>query len=218
MNRLCPVCEKPLVDIWAFPKCESCNLKMDPTFSDGIYEDEYLLHYELYEQTDFSKILMKERLQFIENTMELLSGKSLLDYGCGADTFKKVMNDIYPSMHVFSYDPFFKKDHNFLEHLITFDFFDIVTFWDSFEHIRRLEIVPLLKGKYIFMTIPIIDNIKSIYKWKHYVPGEHVWYFSTSVLVKLFEKWNYKLITQSDFEEKLRSKGLKSFCFKHMED
>jgi len=220
MNRLCPICEDPFSLEFRFPLCKKCDLIMDPTPANGIYGDEYLLHYRLYEGNEFSAILMKKRLQFIEDTLDSLSGRSLLDYGCGADTFRRVMNTYYPSMGIFSYDPFFKKEHNFLKHLIGYNFFDIITFWDSFEHIRRLEIVPLLKGNYTFITIPITDSLNDVNleNWKHYVPGEHVWYFSTSALTKLFEKWNYKLIAQSDFEEKLRSNGLKSFCFEHVED
>lgn len=217
MNRLCPICDNSLVHSIEIPMCPKCNLMMDPTPSDGTYGDEYLLHYKLYEQTDFSKVLMNERWLFMLSNLEGLPF-SLLDYGCGANTFINSIKANCFDADIYSYDPFLHKDQSFLNYLKTYKTFDVVTFWDSFEHIRRLEIVPLLRGKHIFLTLPIIDNVKSIYRWKHYVPGEHVWYFSTSALIGLFEKWNYKLIAQSDFEEKLRSKGIRSFCFKHMED
>jgi len=218
MNRLCPVCEKAYHLSIRLPACKECGLLMDPTPSNGIYGDEYLLHYKLYGQNNFSALLLGARQHFIQDTIQIGDVKSLLDYGCGANIFAPFM-DYTTHILAFGYDPFLNKDHSFLKHLKLHRKFDIVTFWDSFEHIRRLEIVPLLRGKYIFMTLPIIDDIKhDLMGWKHYVPGEHVWYFSTSALMKLFEKWNYKLIAQSDFEEKLRSSGLKSFCFEHVED
>jgi len=188
---------------------------MDPTPSNGIYGDEYLLHYKLYGQNNFSTLLLGARKHFIQSTIQIEDVRSLLDYGCGANLFAPFMSNT-THLTTFGYDPFLNREHEFLKYLKLHRKFDIVTFWDSFEHMRRLEIVPLLKGKYVFMTLPVIDNIKhDLVKWKHFVPGEHVWYFSTQALIKLFKKWNYKLIAQSDFEEKLRSRGLKSFCFKH---
>jgi len=216
MNLLCPICNEPFLEkVQGICYCVSCGLGMDVTSADGIYGDEYLIHYLLYETTEFTKTLMRQRMNFVQEYAPIVRTDSLLDYGCGAGTFGDYVN-VNSLLNVYSYDPFLKKDHSFIQYLKEHKKFNVITFWDSFEHIRRLGIIPLLRGDYIFLTIPIIDQMeKGLKYWKHYVPGEHVWYFSTNALVALFGKWNYKLIGQSDFEERLRSSGIKSFCFKH---
>ena len=214
MNRICPICEDPLIEQMSFFGCPTCNLGFDPTSADGIYGDEYLVHYLLYETTKFSNELMQARFNFVQEYASIGRETTLLDYGCGAGTFGSFV-ELNSFVRTYSHDPFLHVDHSFIKYLKGGHKFNVVTFWDSFEHIRRLEIVPLLRGQHVFLTLPIIENRNQLERWKHYVPGEHVWYFSTDALIALFEKWNYKLIAQSDFEERLRSPGIKSFCFKH---
>lgn len=73
-----------------------------------------------------------------------------------------------------------------------------MTFWDSFEHMTEEEhLLWLPKAKkYVFMSIPIFSLRKictryewGIRMWKHYKPGEHLWYFTYFGLIK-YMRWH----------------------------
>ena len=208
MNRICPICSDPFIKVNGLYACEKDELYADLRASSFSYSDDYLLTYKLYEKTQRSKDICCARWKFVKDHVDIV-GKNLLDYGCGAGTFGTWLSDKY--LNIYMYDPYFRKDHSFLDVYI-----DIVTLWDSFEHMGRLEILPLINAKYVFMTLPIIDGIKNITTWKHFVPYEHLWYFTSNALIKLFEKWKYELVETSIFEAEFRSPGIKSFFFTNL--
>lgn len=203
MNFLCPVCDELMSqesDSLFFCKHDALYLCNDCRSFD--YGADYLLHYKLYGKTKFGKALNSKRWDFVLNSG--LFGP-LLDFGCGSDSFI----DAKPNgADVFSYDPYFKKDFSFLDTKL-----DIVTFWDSFEHMTRLGIAPLLNSRQIIMSIPILDEDTDLFSWKHYRPGEHIWYFSDNALVKLLKRWNYNLRSRSSFEIEMGREDVKSYCF-----
>ena len=205
MNRICPICDKPFVKVDGLYMCEDDELYADLKVSSFSYSDDYFLHYKLYVKTQRSNDICQARWTFIASHVALVD-KNLLDYGCGVGTFGKWWKEDYPK--IYGYDPYFRPDHSFLDVDI-----DIITLWDSLEHMSRLEILPLIGAKYIFISMPIIDDVKCIATWKHFVPNEHLWYFTTKALIRLFRKWGYELTETSDFESLLRSPGIKSFFF-----
>ena len=112
------------------------------------------------------------------------------------------------SPNVFSYDPYFKKDFDFLNVEL-----DMVTFWDSFEHMTRLEIVPLLNSRQLIFSLPILSEGADPFSWKHFRPGEHIWYFSDNAIVKLLKRWNYDLKFRGSFEIEMGREDIRSYCF-----
>jgi len=205
MNRICPICDKPFIKINGLYACQEDGLWADPKISSFSYSDDYLLHYQLYAKTTLSKKICQARWSFVASRVTLVD-KKLLDYGCGAGTFGTWWREEYPAIYM--YDPYFCKDHSFLDVNI-----DILTLWDSFEHMSRLDMLPLIGAKYVFMSLPIVDDVTNIATWKHFVPYEHLWYFTSKALTRLFKKWGYELVETSDFESLFRSPGIKSFFF-----
>ncbi len=206
MNRICPICNKPFVRVDGLYLCKDDELYADPKMTSASYQDDYLLHYKLYARTQKSNDICQARWDFLAHNIPF-AGKTLLDYGCGADAFNTWWRQKYPKLY--SYDPYFKLDHSFLNVDI-----DILTFWDSLEHMSRLGIVPLINAKHIFISLPVVDDVKDITTWKHFVPHEHLWYFTTKALTRLFEGWEYELVETSIFETMFRSQGIKSFYFR----
>ena len=203
--RLCPICGRLLQPYGEIFRCRNCHLFADLR-QPVRYDDDYLLHYKLYrEKTELSGLLQKARWDFVRRytpTQRLV----LLDYGCGARAF----GDANESglIRVFNYDPHFYKDHGFLKADV-----DVLTMWDSLEHMSRLDIVPLIGAEWVFLSLPIVDEVEDIFTWKHYVPREHIWYFSENALRLLFRKWGYRMLVRQDIEAELRSKDIASFCF-----
>ena len=130
-----------------------------------------------------------------------------MDFGCGVQTFGQCVPETVLKMY--SYDPHFYPNQDFVKE----GTFDAITFWDSLEHMKRLGIVPLLNGRYVFISTPIIDGVRDLLKWKHFRPDEHVWYFSEQALVKLFKKWGYALQSVDSFEVQCGRSDVLSYCF-----
>jgi len=205
MNLLCPICEKPFIKVNGMYVCEQDGLYADPKVTSFSYSDDYILRYELLKKIKKSDEICRARWEFLARNVSFVA-KNLLDYGCGASAFSDWWREKYPK--IFKYDPYFFRNHSFLDVDI-----DIMTLWDSLEHISKLDILPLINAKHVFMTLPVIDDVKDITMWKHYAPYEHLWYFTTDALTKLFGGWGYKLMETSTFEAKYRSPGIKSFYF-----
>jgi len=208
MNRICPICNKPFVRVNGLYACEDDELYADPKISSFSYTDDYLLHYKLYARTQKSDDICRARWEFLCRNVSFID-KNLLDYGCGAGAFAAWWKQDFPK--IYKYDPYFHPDDSFLDVDI-----HIMTLWDSLEHVSRLDLLSLIGAKHIFISLPVIDDIKDITTWKHFVPHEHLWYFSTKSLTRLFEKWEYELVETSIFETMYRSPGIKSFYFKKL--
>jgi hypothetical protein len=190
--------------------CGEDQLYMCPNASlPDTYRDVYGLHYQLYARTEFSHKLNSARWKFIlDNTTNIYS---VLDFGCGARAFELAKPKLM--MNVISYDPYF---YNNMEGVLdTCNLgIDVLTFWDSFEHIRRLEMIPLLKARYIVLGIPIFTNGIDIIQWKHFRPDEHVWCFSEMALKRLMRKWKYEEVAHSLFEVELGRSDIHAFIFR----
>ncbi len=209
---ICPICNRIMkISYTSYTLlliCRECELIYSPS-SKNVYDDEYLLHYKLYKRTEFSKLLQKARWDFIGKNIK--SFKSILDYGCGSDAFLVEATDCMKDQcNLYSYDPYFMQDHKFLcERKL-----DITTFFDSLEHMNRLDIISLLNSRYIVISIPILEKNQQLFEWKHFRPNEHIWYFTEDALIKLMTiKFNYKFILKDDFETQLGRDCILTFLF-----
>lgn len=203
MNSLCPICDAAMENLWDNVFfCKKDNLYSCTEHKPEDYNADYLLHYKLYSRTELGERLNSQRWDFV--LKQGLSGP-LLDFGCGSDSFAEAKPR---RVDTFSYDPYFKCNFEFFSANL-----DTVTFWDSFEHITRLGIVPLLNSRQLILSIPILREGVDLFSWKHFRPGEHIWYFSESALLSLFERWNYGLKDVSTFETSLGRVDINSYCF-----
>jgi hypothetical protein len=86
--------------------------------------------------------------------------------------------------------------------------FDIVTFFDSLEHMSfPLNFLSALKTTYIMISVPWYHPEKGeawFEKWKHRRPNEHLHHFSKEALEKMLNSIGYKLEHHSDMEDALR--------------
>ena len=61
--------------------------------------------------------------------------------------------------------------------------FDVVTMFDSLEHLKDPSLVCKLKSRLYIVTLPNTPTrIEDFPEWKHYRPGEHLHYFSKDSL------------------------------------
>jgi hypothetical protein len=86
--------------------------------------------------------------------------------------------------------------------------FDVVTFFDSLEHIPKyMDFVKKLKTKYIMVSAPWYHpelGESWFSTWKHRRVNEHLHNFSRPGMIKLFDSLGYKCLLTTDAEDEIR--------------
>lgn len=182
----------------------SSNIRPDPS----IYDRSYTIKYERYGRTELGKKIQIARIDM------MLSQKyrkfvNILDFGCGVGSFIKSAKNIGIEIEGFDINPYSK----YCDVTTLFKYqYDIVTFWDSLEHIADpVTLILGLKPDYIFACTPCLDslgpdylNYRYITSWKHYMPHEHCHYFSAHSIASMFEAMGYRVIDINYRESSLR--------------
>lgn len=90
------------------------------------------------------------------------------------------------------------------------------TFWDVLEHLPEPGVYfrHVNLGAYVFVSIPIHDDLRRIRESKHYRPGEHVLHFTERGFVNWMYLHGFNLIESSDFETKAGRDSILSFTFR----
>lgn len=201
---MCNICGRvlePLVrDLGACVDCEliSSVIPADNT----LYDKSYQRKYERYAQTETGKTLISLRRSLVTN----YSSGVVLDFGCGTGEFHKGI----PNAFGFDINPF----SEFCDVSSLFVKPDVVTFWDSLEHLNSpKQVMRGLAAKYVFVSTPCYDDFidggdkRNIINWHHYYPGEHIHYFNAKSLQKLLEACGYEIICKTFEESKYRTSG-----------
>jgi hypothetical protein len=87
---------------------------------------------------------------------------------------------------------------------------DVITFFDSLEHILERDLVPFLKSlntKYIVVSIPWFhESLGPEYfkTWKHRRENEHIHHFDVVGLVNLLNTSNFQVVHLGNEEDKIR--------------
>lgn len=185
---------------------------------DSIYDQAYWDKYVKYEKTDLGRKLDYKRVKFLcENIDRKISDYSILDVGIGSGSFLKWLNSNEDVKRIYGHD----INKIAKEWLVNHKMFlsdeteiDIMTFWDSLEHIPNpTDFITAYKPKYVFMSLPIFRDYKHIINSKHFRPHEHIWYFTEEGLLDLFEDIGYEIYSRNKFEIELGREDIYSYCF-----
>jgi hypothetical protein len=157
-----------------------------------VYDNEYLQKYMKNANTELGRTIYRCRWELIQ---KYIKEGSLLDYGCGPNAFNDQGSDVF-DRYGYDINPYsgFNK--------IPFRRWDIVTFWDSLEHIPNFyETIKRFDAKWLFITCPNVESVQgSITQWRHYRPEEHLFYFDRHSLKIILQALGYK-IKEISFEE-----------------
>lgn len=182
--------------------CESCGLVSSSIAPDvSIYDKSYAIKYKRYETTKTGEQIQSYRLGVVEKFVD--SG-DLLDFGCGVGSFVNVCQGY--RARGFDINPYSK----FTDITALFGDIDIVTMWDSLEHVSNpVALLNGLKPSWVFISTPDTDGYPhhDLTRWKHYMPHEHVHYFNSGSLSRLLAVCGYKHIFTDHGESKFRVGG-----------
>ena len=84
--------------------------------------------------------------------------------------------------------------------------FKLVSFFDSLEHMRNLEVLRSMRTAFILVSFPDVGDrdIEALKTWKHYRPNEHLFYFNRYTLKGLMNNIGYDLIVYENVEGPIR--------------
>ncbi len=147
--------------------------------------------------------------------------KKILDIGCGTGDFINSMNKTH--LLIYGYDVM-KESVSWLKSINGYldpnnDFIgDILGFsmWDVLEHIADPQALLALMPRrcYLFLSIPIFDNLYEIKDSKHYRPKEHLWYFTHNGIISFLD--NFEMIEYNDIETDLGRDSIRTYVFRKL--
>jgi hypothetical protein len=131
---------------------------------------------------------------------------SILDVGYGNGSFLKVCSNIIPSCNGYDISNYPIPEHITRVTNITESFYDVITMFDSLEHMEDINIIGQLKCNYVMISVPwcTYESTEWFEKWHHRRPNEHLWHFSDKALITFFEKHNYTCTHTSNVEDIVR--------------
>lgn len=141
----------------------------------------------LRQNSKSAETISKIRWDFVSK----VSPKVVIDFGCGAGFFRAFApKDVI----VDTYDIFPEIAQTGIRHTK----YDLLTMWDVFEHIPHDEmdlLSELLKAtKYVALSVPVLPKGTSLFDWKHFKPGEHLYQFTPQSLEDIFRDFGFKKI------------------------
>lgn len=175
---------------------------------DECYDDAYFNKYVGYALTPAGQAITRERVALVDRW----SKGPVIDVGIGCGDFLRNL-----SRECYGYDVCLPgiewlKVHQKWVDLATLGRAKVLTFWDSFEHIRNPFPLPSLATEAVFLTIPIFRDARHARRSKHFRPTEHYWYFTFDGLLKRFK--NFELVEWNKMEEKYGREDVQTFAFR----
>jgi hypothetical protein len=196
--------------------CEADGVAYQTDMQSGAiaYNDDYHDKYKSYESTPTAAALNGGRCAMLmRNAAE---GASVLDIGAGCGTFVRAALSWGFDAKGFDVIP------KTVEHLRSIGAyaedpadFDVVTFWDSLEHIENPESLlgRVRNGAIVLVAIPVFFDLRTIRSSKHYRPGEHLYYFTICGFVDWMALHGFRLIESSSHETDAGRDSIGAFAF-----
>lgn len=98
-------------------------------------------------------------------------------------------------------DPYFKNPEN-------------ATCWDSLEHVMYPDDLVRRVDGYLFVSIPIFDDLAHILRSKHFRPDEHFHYFTEAGFVRYMDQQGFDCLEHNRMEVALGREDIGTFVFR----
>lgn len=173
------------------------------------YDAAYFDKYVSYEGAEIARKLNAGRVEFVNKHV----GRNavVLDVGIGSGEFIK------SRPHTFGRDVNKKAEAWLNQRNLWGEFADFgaFTFWDVMEHVREPEdyFRCMSCGSYVFVSIPIFDDLTRVRESKHYRPDEHYYYFTETGFVDWMSRHGFVCRDKSEFETRAGRESIMSFAF-----
>jgi len=189
-------------------QCTDCGFTWQYDIKDKFeYNEKYLDYYKnLYEKDSLLVTFLRMDMIYSYIIKDDKTCETLLDVGFGLGTFLKRFEK--HGLTCYGYDVHgVDVGVKWIDIKKTSLKFDIVTAFDSIEHMTFSEIDVLfgLNTKYIVISTPSAPKSIGFYpNWRHYKPNEHLCYFNEGTLERLMNKKGFKVLYRGFDEDTVR--------------
>lgn len=178
------------------------------------YGAAYLANYDAYASGPLADAINAGRVAFVARHAP--AGASVLDFGAASGIF--VRRAVAAGFAAKGFDVIpeavlrLKKDGLFADDLSAFD---VITMWDSIEHLEQPQrsIRKMRKGAFLFVSVPVFEDLRRVRKSKHYKPGEHLYYWTPQGFIDWMALYGFRLLEQSAHETEAGRESIGAFAF-----
>lgn len=178
------------------------------------YEGQYFAHYQKLDATHMGELLTKARLELVRKYTDPTQG---IDIGIGGGRYVEeswsggydVCHDAVEWLHTKGAyrNPYEDNSTGPVRH---------VTCWDSLEHIPEPEKLLAKVTGWLFVSMPVYDDMADVLQSKHYKPGEHLHYFTAVGFINWCAQQGFECVEINHAESELGRDGIASFAFKRV--
>lgn len=187
--------------------CESAGMGFYPV-TESPYDDAYFDKYVEMANTEMGVELTHARLAFVN---KYAPTAPIVDIGVGSGQFMDAAGALGYDVNPTAVRMLIKK-HAFLNPYSTF--IKCATFWDSLEHIPDIDRILKHVTDYIFVSLPIFDDLDHVLRSKHFRPDEHCWYFTKSGFERFIAAHGFTVLEYSTIETEIGREGIGTFVCK----
>lgn len=168
------------------------------------YDEDYVLN-SYIKYGELSNYISYLRYGYLLASIKIIPD-SILDFGYGSGAFlnvcKKTIKNCF-GYDIGKYDV--PEGCNRTDDIFSIHF-DVVSFFDSLEHVENIYFLNKIDCNYIIISVPECHYFSDEWfeSWKHRRENEHIWHFSQQALIKFMENQNYEMINMSNIEDIIR--------------
>lgn len=181
------------------------------------YEGQYFAHYQKLDATHMGELLTKARLELVRKYAD---ATRVVDVGIGGGRFVEESGG-------FGFDvcddavEWLKAGNRWLNpydstYPGTKSWVYAASCWDSLEHIPEPEKLLAHVSNWLFVSMPVYDDMADVLQSKHYKPGEHLHYFTAVGFINWCAQQGFECVEINHAESELGRDGIASFVFKRV--
>lgn len=180
------------------------------------YGRDYLAKYARYDATPLGRELTRLRLDLVER--HLSPPAALIDVGIGAGGFLFAARQRGFTALGYDVNPHALEllGTSFADPYQAGRRIDALTLWDSLEHLCRPDVLlsAVRPGKLVFLSLPICPDLYRLREWKHFRPGEHLWYWTDLGFQLWIQDQGFQILESNSHETAAGRQDIRSYALR----
>lgn len=178
------------------------------------YGVEYFEQFKSYAGSPIERALNGGRCGMLERNLP--HGAKVLDVGIGSGAFVQASRSVGFDCKGFDINPvaveWLKAEGLYADDARQFD---AITLWDCIEHMEDPELLlrRIQRAAWVFVAIPIHEDIKRVRESKHFKPGEHLMHFTAQGFIAWMAVYGFRLVETSNHEIEAGRESIGAFAF-----
>ena len=188
----------------------------------AVYDEDYFAKYQAMAATEIGQRLNAFRVALVARYALQLDQSHVwvLDVGIGDGAFLRALESFEPAkvklggMDVNPAGIAYLKERGQLVSAPAPRNADIVTFWDSLEHIRDPRPHLAMARSYAIVSLPIFDSAEHAQASKHFRPEEHFWYFTRLGFAQFAQQEGFEVVDCLATESAIGRESIETFVLR----